>query len=681
MAKKFVGFKPEVMQKKILPALGYKGAMDQKSINQFLAARPEAAAMMGQLTLAARQMVEGKPIQAATGLALHNQIIERANQVGTDFGGRKNTTKAQKLAQAKKLAEIRGQANVTNQQASPTTTPASSTPASATPTGGVTNTPVTGGQGTSAGSQMTKKITADPMAVASRPPVAGNTPEQLQAGQTVSTRPEQEAAQAEALQAEAAGDALGATATPAAQAEAAQAQGQVQAVAKRTRAEEGEVRGEAMQQAAQADPTQASALGLQAAQAGPAQTVDAPDPLQVTPDQLISGSAVDMEKVDTTFGTGEVEAATVRDELDDLMTDFEGGKTPSWAAGAMRQANAAMAARGLSASSMAGMAVVQAAMEAALPIAQADASNKQQMALLKAEQRARFMGMEFDQEFQTKVKNAARISEIADINFSAEQQVALENARMAQTVNLANLDNRQAKIMADAATMSQMDLANLDNRQKANAQRANAFLQMDMQNLSNKQQTSLFKAQEQINSILSDTAATNAANQFNATSQNQTDQFFATMATQVEQFNVSQNNAMARFNAGEANALEQFNVQQENAREQFNTNNHLLIQQANAQWAQKLTTAENAAANQANREQAIAANNLTVTAYNNVIQQERDVLSWAWKSADGAMDRDANIAIAKIQANKDAGSKSFLSGALGDFFGTIASNAADLIFR
>ena len=107
---------------------------------------------------------------------------------------------------------------------------------------------------------------------------------------------------------------------------------------------------------------------------------------------------------------------------------------------------------------MAGMAVVQAAMESALPIAQADASNKQQMAMLKAEQRAKFMVMEFDQKFQAKVKNAARVSEIANINFSAEQQVALENAKMAQTVDLANLDNRQAKVMADAATMSQMDM-------------------------------------------------------------------------------------------------------------------------------------------------------------------------------------------------------------------------------
>ena len=67
MAKKFMGFKPETMEKKILPALGYQGAMDQKSINAFLASSPSAAAKMGKYTMAARQMVEGRPVNAVLG--------------------------------------------------------------------------------------------------------------------------------------------------------------------------------------------------------------------------------------------------------------------------------------------------------------------------------------------------------------------------------------------------------------------------------------------------------------------------------------------------------------------------------------------------------------------------------------------------------------------------------------
>ena len=119
-------------------------------------------------------------------------------------------------------------------------------------------------------------------------------------------------------------------------------------------------------QAAQTNPTQASAVTqLQAAQQYGSQQVQAPDPMQMTAGQTIDGSAVDQAQVDATLGTGEVEAALFLDEMADLMKDFEGGNTPAWAAGAMRAANAAMAARGLSASSMAGMAIVQASMESA----------------------------------------------------------------------------------------------------------------------------------------------------------------------------------------------------------------------------------------------------------------------------------------------------------------------------
>jgi hypothetical protein len=239
--------------------------------------------------------------------------------------------------------------------------------------------------------------------------------------------------------------------------------------------------------------------------------------------------------------------------------------------------------------------------------------------------------------------------------------------------------------MADAAAMTGMDMANLNNRQQAQLQNAQAFLQMDMTNLSNEQQMSMFKAQERVNTILSDTAAANAAKQFNATSENQTNQFFSTLATQVSQFNSEQKNAMSRFNAGETNALARFNADQENARDQFNATNHLVVAQANAQWAQSVTTAENAANNQANRDAALAANNLTMTAYNNIVQRERDVLAWAWQSGENAAQRDANIAVAKIQAEASAAAagdtdSSGLSAASGSFLGQIAINAADYLF-
>jgi len=453
---------------------------------------------------------------------------------------------------------------------------------------------------------------------------------------------------------------------------------------------------EALTQAATMSTDELAQLGLTAAQISRAQRVEGVAPLEVTPEMKVS-SAVDFARAKTetnfTAATGVPSTeATVQGQLTGLLQQFEGGETPAWAAGAMRAATATLASRGLGASSMAGQAIVQAAMESALPIAQMDAqtrasfeaqnlSNKQQAAMFAAEQRSKFLGLEFDQEFQSRVQNAARIADVAKINFTAEQQVALENARMAQTVDIANLDAKNAKVMADAAAMSQLDMANLNNRQQANVQRAQAFLDFDMTSMSNQQQVAMFKAQSLASVYTSDTAAANAARQFNASSDDQVDMFFSNLQNNINQFNNDQYNSMERFNAGEANALSQFNSAQQNSRDTFNAQNQLVVAQANAQWSQAITTTDNAALNQANRDAAQAANNFTMTGYNNAIQRERDTLAWAWQSAENDKDRDAKIAVANIsKGSDDDDSGSALSAAAGTFMGAIASNAADIIF-
>ena len=474
-----------------------------------------------------------------------------------------------------------------------------------------------------------------------------------------------------------------------------EAAAEVASVMSKLTAVTGKPSAEALADAATMAPSELAQLGLTAEQLSRAQRVEGVAPLEVTPEMQVT-SAVDFEraKVETNFaaatGVPSTEA-TVQGQLTGLLEQFEGGDTPAWAAGAMRAATSTLAARGLGASSMAGQAIVQAAMESALPIAMADAqtrasfeaqnlSNKQQAAMFAAEQRANFLGMEFDQEFQSRVQNAARIADVAKINFTAEQQVALENARMAQTVDIANLDARNAKVMADAAAMSQLDMANLNNRQQVNVQRAQAFLDFDMTSMSNQQQVAMFKAQSLASVYTSDTAAVNAAKQFNAASSDQVDMFFSNLQNNINQFNNEQYNAMERFNSGEANALSQFNAVQQNTRDTFNAQNQLVVAQANAQWSQAITTMDNAALNQANRDAAAAANNFTMTGYNNAIQRERDTLAWAWQSAENDKDRDAKIAVAKINESAEDDSGSALSAAAGTFMGAIASNAADIMF-
>ncbi|ASF00090.1 hypothetical protein [uncultured virus] len=358
------------------------------------------------------------------------------------------------------------------------------------------------------------------------------------------------------------------------------------------------------------------------------------------------------------------EKATVQGQLASLTANFDATNPPAWAAGALRGVQAQMQARGLGASSIAGQALIQASLESALPIAMADAqtvakfeaqnlSNTQQRAMLAAEQRASFIGMEFTQEFQARVQNAAKVSDVANMNFTAEQQIALENSRIANTVNLQNLSNRQAKVMAEASALANLDMANLNNRQMSAVQNAQNFMQRDMANLSNQQQTELFRLQQRIQSLFTDQAAENASRQFNATSENQTKQFFAQLDTQVSQFNASQANAQAQFNAGQENAVSQFNTEIRNQRDQFNANNRLVIDQNNAQWRRQIATADTAAVNRANEINAQNLLGISNTAYNNLWQYYSDAMQYAWTSAENERDRVKDLAVAHLDADNN----------------------------
>ena len=461
-------------------------------------------------------------------------------------------------------------------------------------------------------------------------------------------------------------------------------------------------------QAAQSDPndpraqitaaqqTQSSVGNLQAAQ-GNAFLINNPVQRQLQNGELISGTGVDATKAAALTAQTQAAAATanpsaqtmVANQLDGLMQQFQGANPPAWAAGAMRAATAAMAARGMGASSLAGQAIVQAAMESALPIAQADAqtvarfesqnlSNRQQSAMLAAEQRARFMGQEFDQAFQAKVMNASKISDIANQNFTAEQQVQLENSRAVNTMNLQNLSNSQALVMAEASALAQLDVANLNNRQQAAVQNAQNFLQIDMANLSNRQQTELFKAQQRTQALFTDQAATNAALQFNASSQNQVDQFFANLSSQVGQFNATQQNAQSQFNAGQTNTVARFNAELNNQRDQFNAQNQLVIAQSNAQWRRQIATADTAAVNRANELNAAAILDISKQAYSNLWSYYADTMEWAWTSAENQVDRNNALAIAELDANTRStvareGSSSAAGTAIGGLIGTLGS--------
>ena len=66
----------------------------------------------------------------------------------------------------------------------------------------------------------------------------------------------------------------------------------------------------------------------------------------------------------------------------------------------------------------------------------------------------------------------------------------------------------------------------------------------------------------------------------------------------------------------------------------FNAQNQLVIAQANAQWRQQLATINNAAQNEANRQDALQANALTQKGLDEIWQRERDIMAYAFTSAE-----------------------------------------------
>ncbi len=314
--------------------------------------------------------------------------------------------------------------------------------------------------------------------------------------------------------------------------------------------------------------------------------------------------------------------ATVKGQLESLQNEVStalasGNPLPVWARGAAKATEAAMANRGLSASSMAAEALAEGIMNSAVPIA-----------------------------------------------------------------------------AADAATYKQMIFQNLSNNQQANITNAKAYLQMDMANLSNRQQTNLQNINTRQTFLLSDQAASNAAFQFNATSQNQVNQFYDKLSTSIADANAGRIDAMKKFaeaekakvnalnaqntiavneaNAKREDVINRFNAQLENQRQQFNVANQREIDQSNVVWRRAVNTANTAAVNASNQVNAQNVLNLSNWALSSLWQQWRDEASWVNTSSENQNNRNHNLAMAALERStafelQDQASKDALYQFIGKF--------------
>ena len=203
---------------------------------------------------------------------------------------------------------------------------------------------------------------------------------------------------------------------------------------------------------------------------------------------------------------GEVSAAsTVQGQMSKLMEQFNNG-TPAWAAGALRNVTAAMNARGMGASSMSSAAMIQAAMESAIPIAQSDAAtfqamdmenvrNEQAVALANAAAAQNFELANLSNEQAVRIQNSMNNANLQLTNLANEQEAVLATAQFKASLQGQELSISANVAISNAARYAAVNDINLTNRQQTSILRSTQNLEVEMANLSNEQQTALSNLQ------------------------------------------------------------------------------------------------------------------------------------------------------------------------------------------
>ena len=314
--------------------------------------------------------------------------------------------------------------------------------------------------------------------------------------------------------------------------------------------------------------------------------------------------------------------ATVKGQLESLQNEVQtalntGNPLPVWARGAAKATEAAMANRGLSASSMAAEALAEGIMNAAIPIASADAATYKQMI------------------FQ---------------NLANNQQAAITNAQAYLQMDMANLSNNQ-----------QTSLANLQTRQSfllSDQAAANAAFQFNA------------TSQNQVNEFYDKLGAT--ISEQNAVRTDSMNQYAQSEANKIAAINAQNQVAVDEANAARESAINQFNATVENQRQQFNVNNQREIDQSNAVWRRAINTANTAATNATNQTNAQNLLNLSNWAVSAAWQQWRDEASWVNTASQNDQNRNHNLAMAALERStavdlQDQASKDSMYQMIGKF--------------
>ncbi len=333
----FKAFKPQAMNK-IAQAMGYQGDMGQ--FQQYIEQDPARQQQMNMYTNAAQKMAQGGMVQkfapGGTVPPIQGSVAPMYGPVGTYSltGGPNPNAPAQTAPPQASAGATGGLTGTTNNPSGtqaptptitgPTINPTTGDPENigefsvkqvytpGVPVGGTTiaaQTQQTAGQDITQGTGTLTGAVAVPTATAAASQAQQITPSQVNTMQAAQAAPAVDAAM---------------TATQAAQANPADPRAQVTA----------------------AQQTASSVGNLSAAQ-GNASLINSPVQRQIQSGELISGvadaaTAAQFTEQIQAAQTTPTQAAMVQGQLDGLMQQFVGGNTPAWAAGAIRNANAAI---------------------------------------------------------------------------------------------------------------------------------------------------------------------------------------------------------------------------------------------------------------------------------------------------------------------------------------------------
>ena len=282
------------------------------------------------------------------------------------------------------------------------------------------------------------------------------------------------------------------------------------------------------------------------------------------------------------------ERSTVKGQLGMLMEDFAGDTIPLWASGAIAGAESILAARGITpGSSIYQGALVDAAMKAGIPIAQAD-----------AQLNARFQELNLNNRQQAEVVNANNLLNADIKELDIRQQTAVLNTNK----------NVQA-LFTDASEVNAARKFNATNIQQTDQYFANLQQAVNLNTANQRNAISQFNAGQG-----------NAISQFNASAERAADEFYSRNQLVINQANAQWRRSVNTANTAAINATNQFNAA--NVLNKSNTahNNLLQLARDNADYVY------NSAQNDASR-----ANNLAIA----TLQADAQARAAASKSGGG----------------------------------------------